>query len=141
MESQPITIFGMICVFKSTMLKNLTLALAILFSVQLFAGNGDKVATAIQNSNTTELATMFHSSIELVTPTVSNVYSKDQAKVVLDNFFKQNEPTKASVSHETNGSNTSMIIIDLTTKTGSFRVTVVANTSGGGFVINQFKIQ
>ena len=106
-----------------------------------YAGNGEKIAFALQNGNTFELASMFNSSIELVTPTASNVYAREQAKIVLDNFFKVNAPIKATMSHETNGSQSAMLIFDLVTKNGNYRVTIVANTNNGAFIINEFKIQ
>jgi hypothetical protein len=119
----------------------MTLTFYSLFSAIAYAGNGDKIANALQTGNTVELASMFNSSIELVTPTASNVYTRDQAKIILDNFFKMNPPLKASMSHETNGSKSAMLIFDLTTKNGNYRVTIVANTANGGFIINEFKIQ
>ncbi len=123
------------------MLKTITFSLVSIISTFSYAGNGDKIANALQSGNTSELAMMFNSSIELVMPSTSNVYAKEQAKIVLDNFFKVNTPSKATLSHETNGSQSAMLIFDLVTKNGNFRVTIVANTANGGFVINEFKIQ
>ncbi len=123
------------------MLKSITLAMLVITSTITYAGNSDKIAMALQNGNTTELAAMFNTSIELVLPSTSNVYAKEQAKIVLDNFFKTNTPSKATLSHETNGSQSAMLIFDLVTKNGNFRVTIVANTSNSVFVINEFKIQ
>ncbi len=123
------------------MLKLITFSITAFIYLQSYAGNGDRIANALQNSNTNELAAMFNSSIELVTPTASNVYAKEQAKIVLDNFFRMNAPVRASLGHETNGSQSAMLIFDLVTKNGNFRVTIVANTTNGGFVINEFKIQ
>lgn len=123
------------------MLKSITLAMFVITSTITYAGNSDKIAMALQNGNTTELAAMFNTSIELVLPSTSNVYAKEQAKIVLDNFFKMNTPSKATLSHETNGSQSAMLIFDLVTKNGNFRVTIVANTTNSVFVINEFKIQ
>jgi len=123
------------------MLKSFILAFVSFLATFTYAGNGDKIASALQSGNTAELAAMFNSSIELVMPSTSNVYAKDQAKIVLDNFFKTNTPSKATLSHETNGSQSAMLIFDLVTKNGNYRVTIVANTGNSGFVINEFKIQ
>lgn len=123
------------------MLKLITLSLTLFTNLLSYSGNGDRIANALQSGNTTELASMFNSSIELVTPTASNVYAREQAKIVLDNFFRVNAPVKASLGHETNGSQSAMLIFDLSTKNGNYRVTIVANTTNGGFVINEFKIQ
>ncbi|MDI1234428.1 MAG: DUF4783 domain-containing protein [bacterium] len=123
------------------MLKLITLTILTFFTAYTYAGNGDKIAVALQTGNTSELASMFNSSIELVMPSTSNVYTKEQAKIVLDNFFKINTPSKATLSHETTGSQSAMLIFDLVTKNGNFRVTIVATTANSSFVINEFKIQ
>lgn len=123
------------------MLKLLAFSICSCISFLTFAGNGERISNALQTGNTVELSSMFNTSIELITPTTSNVYAREQSKIVLDNFFKMNPPIKATLSHQTNGSQSAMLIFDLITKTGNFRVTVVANTSNGGFVINEFKIE
>lgn len=122
------------------MIKSILIALLSLTAYTAKAGEGEKIAMDIQNANTAGLATMFNSSIELVTPGTSGVHSKEQAKMVLDNFFKNNPPVKAVVTHETNGTTNSMIVINLTTKTGNFRISISGTNKGGAFIINEFKI-
>lgn len=123
------------------MFKVVLISLITSVTTMVNIGTAEKVTAALQTGNTVELAAMFNTSIELVTPSTSNVYAKDQAKIVLDNFFKQHVPVKAVLTHQTNGSQSSMLIYDLSTKSGNFRVTIHANTANGGFVINEFKIQ
>jgi hypothetical protein len=124
------------------MIKNILLLVVSVFSHQAFAGDGDKITTAIQNSNTIELSAFFNSSIELTTPASSGIKTKDQAKIILDNFFKNNVPTKAILAHETSGSSNIMIVISLVTKNGTFRITIIGTQKQGtGLVINEFKIQ
>jgi hypothetical protein len=110
-------------------------------TLSIYAGNeSDKIALAIQNSNTTELSNMFNTSIELVTPGSSGITNRDQARIVLENFFRNNVPVKATVTHETNGTTNSMVVINLITKNGTFRISIVGTNKGGTFVINEFKI-
>ncbi len=104
------------------------------------ASESARIANAIQTANTVELSLMFNSSIELVTPASSGVNTKDQAKIVLDNFFKNHPPVKATVTHETNGTTNSMIVISLVTKNGTFRISVSGTYKAGTFLINEFKI-
>ncbi|MEX0598067.1 MAG: DUF4783 domain-containing protein, partial [Candidatus Paceibacterota bacterium] len=88
------------------------------------------------------LSTYFNSSIELTTPASTGIKTKDQAKIILDNFFKNNQPTKGIVAHETSGSSNIMIVISLITKNGTYRITVIGNQKlNGGLVINEMKIQ
>lgn len=108
--------------------------------MNLHAGESERIAIAIQNGNTADLALMFNSSIELVTPASSGVNTKEQAKIVLDNFFKNHPPVKATVTHETNGTTNSMIVISLVTKNGTYRVSVSGTYKGGSFLISEFKI-
>lgn len=122
------------------MIKSILIALLSLTAYTAKAGEGERIAMDIQNANTADLATMFNSSIELVTPGTSGVHSKEQAKMVLDNFFKNNQPVKAVVTHETNGTTNSMIVINLITKTGNFRISISGTNKGGAFIINEFKI-
>ena len=117
------------------------IAIALLGSNAVKAANeSSRVAKAIQTANTAELVNMFNSSIELLTPSSSGISTKEQAKIVLDNFFKNNTPLKATVTHETSGTTNTMFVISLTTKTGTYRVSVVGSLKGGTFLINEFKI-
>jgi hypothetical protein len=117
------------------------IAIAILSSNAALAANeSSRVAQAIQTANTADLVNMFNSSIELLTPSSSGISTKEQAKIVLDNFFRNNTPVKATVTHETSGTTNTMFVINLTTKTGTYRVSVVGSIKGGTFLINEFKI-
>jgi len=122
------------------MVKNLLIALFSGLSAIAYAGEGEKIANAIQSANTAELSEMFNSSIELETPASSGVNTREQARVVLDNFFRNNTPVRATLTHETTGTSNSMIVISLVTKTGTFRISVVGSYKNGSFVINEFKI-
>lgn len=122
------------------MIKTLLLSVLASFAVSAQSSDSEKIANAIQTANTTELVQMFNSSIELVTPASSGVNTREQAKIVLDNFFKNHAPVKATVTHETNGTTNSMIVISLVTKNGTFRISVSGTYKGGTLVINEFKI-
>ncbi|MCC6818349.1 MAG: DUF4783 domain-containing protein [Bacteroidia bacterium] len=122
------------------MMKTLLFAAIALISLNANASESTRIANAIQSANTNELVQMFNSSIELVTPASSGVNTKEQAKIVLDNFFKNHPPIKATVTHETNGTTNSMIVISLITKNGTFRISVSGTYKAGTFLINEFKI-
>lgn len=123
------------------MTKLLFIAFISFFSLSVCANTPQKINTALQNGNSTELAEVFNNSIELTMPNTSGVYAKEQARLVIDNFFKANSPSKCTLSHETSGATSSMLVYELVTKNGAFRVSLVVNISGGGFVINELKIQ
>ena len=119
----------------------LIIAIALLSANTVKAANeSSRVAQAIQSANTTDLVSMFNSSIELLTPSSSGISTKEQAKIVLDNFFRNNAPVKATVAHETSGTTNTMFVISLVTKSGTYRISVVGSIKGGTFLINEFKI-
>ena len=121
-------------------MKTILLSIIAKYAFTAKASESTRIANAIQTANTAELIQMFNSSIELVTPASSGVNTKEQAKIVLDNFFKNHPPVKATVTHETNGTTNSMIVISLVTKNGTFRISVSGTYKAGTFLINEFKI-
>jgi hypothetical protein len=122
------------------MIKSIVFAVMLMVAKASHAGEGEKIASLIQSGNSSELAGMFNTSIELVTPASSGVNTRDQARMVLENFFRNNAPVKATVTHETTGTSNSMIVISLVTKTGTFRISIVGVYKNGTFLINEFKI-
>jgi hypothetical protein len=122
------------------MIKNIVIALVSIMFQSAYAGDGEKIASLIQAGNSMELSNMFNSSIELVTPASSGVNTKEQARMVLDNFFRNNTPVKANVTHETSGTSNSMIVVSLVTKNGTYRISIVGTHKNGSFMINEFKI-
>jgi hypothetical protein len=122
------------------MIKSIVFVVMLMVAKASYAGEGEKIASLIQAGNSSELAGMFNTSIELVTPSSSGVNTRDQARMILDNFFRNNTPVKATVTHETTGTSNSMIVISLVTKTGTFRISIVGAYKNGSFLINEFKI-
>jgi hypothetical protein len=122
------------------MIKSILIALVAFVSISAKASESERIANAIQAANTSELSQMFNTSIELVTPASSGVNTKEQAKIVLDNFFKNHQPIKATVTHETSGTTNSMIVISLQTKNGTYRISISGTYKAGTFYINEFKI-
>lgn len=116
----------------------------MLFSVaglNVFAGSeGDKIASAIQAANSGDLSNMFNSSIELQTPASTGVSSREQARIVLDNFFRNNVPLKATLMHETSGTTNGMYVISLQTRSGTYRISITGTFKSGLFLINEFRI-
>ncbi|MDP2174366.1 MAG: DUF4783 domain-containing protein [Bacteroidota bacterium] len=124
------------------MIKSILILIFSLVTHIAFAGDGKNIASAIQNANTNELSTYFNSSVELTTPASSGIKTRDQAKIILDNFFKNNIPVKATIAHETSGSSNIMIVISLVTKNGTYRITIIGTQKvGSALVINEIKIQ
>lgn len=133
--------FGTLYVYLKTTMINALILLAFSFiGLSTTTADADKLVMAFQNGNSTEIASFFSSSIELKTPSTNGVSTKEQAKMILENFFKTNKPTKAILTHESNGVSNTVMVITLTTINGDFRITITGNNKPSGFQITELKI-
>ncbi len=58
------------------------------------------VSTAIRNGNAREIAKYFGSNVDLNFPGNEGTFSRNQAELILRNFFQRNAPASFSVQHE-----------------------------------------
>ena len=100
-----------------------------------------QLLTAFQNSNATDIANKFGKSVYLSLPSVSGSKTKEEAKTALEQFFKQNTVTSASMVHQVIGANQSLYIISLITKVKTYRVSVSILSSNGVNNISDLKIE
>ncbi|MFD0767105.1 DUF4783 domain-containing protein [Mucilaginibacter lutimaris] len=83
----------------------------------------DKIADLLKNANASEIAAYFGSNVEISISDESNTYSKAQAKMILDKFFKDNKPHSAKLLHRVSSNpNYNFGVYILTTEKGRFRV-------------------
>src|SRR5690348_6671166 len=83
----------------------------------------DEVAVAIRSGNASAVSKYFASSIELKTIDKSNVYSKNQAELVLREFFQSHAPRSFNVIHRGSSAKGARYAIgSMETAQGSFRV-------------------
>ncbi len=84
---------------------------------------------AIKNSNSFELAKYFSNSLELILPNNSGTYSKNQAEIIIKNFFNNNKAKSYSITQEgKKSSNQKFVIADyITTNNIKFRVYYVVS--------------
>lgn len=61
-------------------------------------------------------------NVELVMKSVDNVFTKQQTKTILADFFKKNPPLKFKLMHKGEKENAQYVIGNLETTTGSYRV-------------------
>jgi len=81
---------------------------------------------ALKSGNTAELSKYFNSSIELSIPGQQEIYSKQQAELILKNFFAKHVPAGFTVVHKGGGNEGSQYAIgNLTTSSGKYRVTML----------------
>jgi hypothetical protein len=78
-------------------------SLIILTAVSSFGNKGEitqKIIAAIQQADVTEINQYLGTSVDLTTPENDGTYSKDQATMILRDFFKKNPISSFSVNHQ-----------------------------------------
>ena len=102
----------------------------------------DDVAGAIRSGNANAVSKYFASSIELKTVDKSNVYSKNQAELVLKEFFQNNPPRTFTVIHRGSSAKGARYAIGtLETAQGSFRVYLYITEAAGQLLIQELSFE
>jgi hypothetical protein len=111
---------------KSPYMKRiLTLFLTIgLFSSFTLFLSIDEVVNAMKAGDSAQIARYFDNTVEITMPDKSNNYSRNQAEIVLKDFFSTNGVKSFEVIHKGENSGSQYCIGTLVTKNGSFRTTV-----------------
>ncbi len=102
----------------------------------------DDIADLFQKGDTKEISKYFSSSVELTINDEENVYSKVQAELILNDFFKNNTPLNSKVVHKvTSNANYKFGVIMLETKKNNFRTSYELKNTAGKFQITQIRIE
>jgi hypothetical protein len=84
----------------------------------------DEVVNGLKNGDAAQIARYFDNTVEITMPDKSNNYSKNQAEIVLKDFFTTNGIKTFEVIHKGENAGSQYCIGTLVTKNGSFRTTV-----------------
>lgn len=98
-------------------------AVALLSSFTLFISI-DEVVNGLKNGDSAQIAKYFDNTVEITMPDKSNSYSKNQAEIILRDFFGNNGVKDFAVIHKGENAGSQYCIGTLVTKNGSFRTTV-----------------
>lgn len=102
----------------------------------------DEVAVAIGSGNVKEISKYFIENIDLTVIDEEDVYSKQQAEMILKDFFSKHPVKGFSIIHKSAPKNGSQYIIgSLETENGKFRVYFLSKTTGNETLIQQFRIE
>lgn len=124
------------------MKKSLLISLVLLTSTLAIADIFDDIAVAIRASNSKGIARWFDSSVELKTLDKSAVYSKNQAELVLKNFFEKYPVKSFNIIHRGSSTKGAQYSIgSLETTKGTYRTYLFVKDIGGKSVIQEFSIE
>lgn len=126
------------------MKKFLIVFILFIFTINSYGQSSEKqgITTAIQAGDAKALGKFFTKIVDLTVKDVEDVYSKEQAEVILARFFSENVPTSYSVKHEGKSKLDDYYYIgDLVTSNGSYRLTFFLKKEGEAFRVKQLRIE
>jgi hypothetical protein len=112
----------------------------LLSSFSLFTSI-DEVVNCLKNGDAAQLARFFDNTVEITMPDKSNNYSKNQAEVVLKDFFVTNGIKAFQVLHKGENAGSQYCIGTLVTKNGSFRTTVFMKQKGDRQLLQGIRLE
>jgi hypothetical protein len=101
----------------------------------------DVIITAIKEGNASELAKYFNNNVELALSDIDDMYSKNQAELIIEDFFKNHPPTGFDILHKGGKETSRYAIGNLTTSNGKFRITILIKIQEDKSLINQLRIE
>ena len=101
----------------------------------------EDIVTAIKNGDATEVSKYFDNTIEITLLEKSNSYSKEQAELVLHDFFASNGVKDFEVLHQSENSGSRFCIGNLQTNNGTFRTTIFMKQKGAKDLIQEIKFE
>lgn len=102
----------------------------------------DDIASAIRSGNPKNISKYFIENIDLKVITQEDVYSKQQAEMILKDFFTKHAVKSFTVAHKSEPKNGSQYVIGtLETSNGKFRTYFLIKTTGTQTLIQQFRIE
>ena len=102
----------------------------------------DDISTAIRSGNPKNISKYFIENIDLKVIEQEDVYSKQQAEMILKDFFGKHPVKSFSVAHKSEPKNGSQYVIGtMETSNGKFRIYFLIKTTSGQTLIQQFKIE
>lgn len=123
-----------------------TLSLSMLVAVSMLyaqqtAALPDGVIMAVKNSDAEKLSVTFNEQIEIILPHKTAVYSRQQAEMVLKDFFEQHRVTEFQLIHQGKKDKASYAIANYYASNGQFRFTFLTKPRGGKIYIHQIRIE
>lgn len=127
------------------MINRISLAIFFLFLVPILMSFRDiqvDVVQALRTGNAKELASKFHDNISITIKNETGYYSKFQAEMVLNDFFRANRPNGVKqLQRISNNKANYYIIYQLNTTSQTYRVFVRYIESDNKFRISELRIE
>jgi hypothetical protein len=124
--------------------KGILLILAVMFinMAAMLPDEFENIASAIRVGDAHTISMYFDKTVDIKTDDKSITYSKNQAELVLKEFFQKNNPHVFTIIHRgASAKGAKYIIGTLETSTGKFRSFVYMKESGGKQFIEEMSFE
>lgn len=101
----------------------------------------DKITEALKKGDAKTLSTYFNKSVELVILDKENIYSKEQAELVVKDFFKKYPPSGFEVQHNGGPEEAKYSIGIYKSDDKKFRVYYLLKTADNKALIHLFRVE
>src|SRR3954471_14058992 len=101
----------------------------------------EEVLSALRTGNASELAKYFDNRVDISLPNKSDNFSKNQAEMILRDFFASNEVKNFQVKHKGENNGSQFCIGLLQTRNGNFRTKLYMKQKGDQEVIQEIAFQ
>ena len=102
----------------------------------------ERTVGLLRQNNLQELNKSIAPGIELTLLNEGNIYSKEQAQVIVDNFFTRNPVVAVKLIHKVDSNPAYQFgVMLITCKSGSYRVAVSLRDNNGTYFIDELRIE
>jgi hypothetical protein len=101
----------------------------------------DAVINAISTGNSAVLASYFNSSLELTILDKEDIYTRQQAELIMKDFFARNTPTSFTILHKGGKEGSQYAIGNLVTPGNVYRVTILVKVKENKSLIHQLRFE
>lgn len=99
------------------------------------------ISLALKAGDTAELVNYLNDNVEMVILDKEGIYNKDQAEVILRDFFTKNPPRRFNLMHQGGKTKSKYGIGNLETSDQTFRVYFLLKETNGKQLIHQLRIE
>lgn len=122
--------------------KYLAISLFMLVPAVVLADSFDDVVNAIKTSNVKEISRFLNSNVELTINNNEGVYSKQQAEIMLKNFFSQHTFKSINIQHRgSSAQGAKYAIANYETAQGKYRVYIFMKDGGSGLFVHEMRFE
>lgn len=123
-----------------------TICLLFIFSfsmIQLKAADPvEQTVSLLKQSSWADLYKTFAKNVDLNILGEGDVYTKDQAEVILNNFFTKNQPFTVKLIHQVkSNADLKYMVVALSSKSGTYRTSISLRNNNGAFQVNELHIE